>query len=229
MTLLAGPIIYKLKPENHHVEGFEVGELLSVLVDEVGQLPKHLATLRARGLGPDIGERLLGDLDGVVDILLEGLLDLADDLAGRRVDGRERLARLGLDELVSDEEAGLDGGLLASNDDLDFGGGHFGGSVAGRGAEAESVPARRIAARPRALQFEALWSNGKVPCGGEGRAARARVMARVSHHDGGNRNRGAPRSITREFPPASCLHVVEMQCARRGRARTALTLEQRVW
>lgn len=87
-----------------HVEGLEVGEVLSVGVDELSELPEHLAALGTGGLGPDFVSSL-GGLDGGLDIFLAGLLDLADDFTGRGVDGREGLARLGLDELHERRQA----------------------------------------------------------------------------------------------------------------------------
>jgi hypothetical protein len=49
--------------------------------------------------------RAMGCADGAVDVLLAGLGDLRERLLAGGVDGREVLARRGLDELAADEEA----------------------------------------------------------------------------------------------------------------------------
>lgn len=57
-------------------------------------------------MAPIILERLAGDGDGVVDILLGGLVDGHDGLLGGGVDALEGLAILAFYELVVDEAVG---------------------------------------------------------------------------------------------------------------------------
>lgn len=77
------------------VERLEGSEHGHVLLDDVGELPEELATLRAGNLGPG-GQGSLGRSDGSVDIVLVSFLNLRDNLIlkKRRDDRRGRLADL---------------------------------------------------------------------------------------------------------------------------------------
>lgn len=117
-----------------HAEGLSVvqrlnsGEEVGVLVEEVGKLVKELATVTGGNLPPHFLEALAGSCYCDVDILLSGLLNLADDLLVGGVDDIELLAVDGIDELSVDEETG---GLLvlAGGRGLDRYGAHDCGCV----------------------------------------------------------------------------------------------------
>lgn len=69
------------------VESLESGELVDVLLDEVGKLTEEAATLMAGNLQtPGALVRNLGSLDGSVDILSGCSSDLGDDLASRGIE-----------------------------------------------------------------------------------------------------------------------------------------------
>jgi len=73
------------------VERLELGKLLAVLLDQVGE--REQAT-PARGGGhraPGAFERCASSPDRAVDVLGTGLVDFADRLAGGRIDRREGL------------------------------------------------------------------------------------------------------------------------------------------
>jgi hypothetical protein len=85
------------------VEGLDSGEKVGILEEQVGKLDKKLAAVLGCLLPPGPVEGLAGRLDGNVNILLAGLLDLCDNLFCGRVDNVESLAINRLDELVVDE------------------------------------------------------------------------------------------------------------------------------
>src|SRR5262249_6137534 len=84
------------------VEGLELGELVGVLLDDVGKLEQQLAAFARRGLEP-LGKRLLRCSHRAVDVLGRPARDLRDRLAGGRVADLHRLAADGLDPLAADE------------------------------------------------------------------------------------------------------------------------------
>ena len=85
------------------VEGLDSGEKIGILEEQVGKLDKKLSAVLGCLLPPGPVEGLAGRLDGDVNILLAGLLDLCDNLFCGRVDNVESLAINRLDELVVDE------------------------------------------------------------------------------------------------------------------------------
>ncbi len=90
------------------VERLDSGELVNVLLNEVGELHKKLATsITGRVLTPDGLESLTSGLDSDIDILGGSLGDLTNLFSGGRVDGGEGLAVESGDELVVDEQVGL--------------------------------------------------------------------------------------------------------------------------
>lgn len=92
-----------VRPTHH---GLNRGERVDVLLEQVGELHEHAATLAAgAALAPDGVVRLLGGLDGAVDILRLTGGNVRDDLVvcgGADLDG---LAVGGRRVLVVDEEA----------------------------------------------------------------------------------------------------------------------------
>ena len=85
------------------VESLDSGEKVGILEEQVGELAKKLSAVLGCLLPPGPVEGLAGRLDGDVDILLAGLLDVCDNLFCGRVDDLEGLAINRLDELVVDE------------------------------------------------------------------------------------------------------------------------------
>ena len=76
------------------VERFQSGQLLFVLLDEVGELVQQPAALGGADLGPGAFlERLAGGLDGEIDVGLVALGDLADGFAGGGVEWWRRSCR----------------------------------------------------------------------------------------------------------------------------------------
>jgi len=86
------------------VEGLDSSEKVGILEEQVGKLDKKLSAVLGCLLPPWPVESLAGRLNGDVNILLAGLLDVCDNLFCGRVDNLECLAVNGLDELVVDEE-----------------------------------------------------------------------------------------------------------------------------
>lgn len=112
-----------------HCEGFAVVERLNsseeidILVKEVRELDQQLATVAGGNLPPWALECLASGGNGNVNVLLRGLMDLADDLLVGRVDDVELLAIDTLDELVVDEQtSGLL--ILARGRRLELNGSH---------------------------------------------------------------------------------------------------------
>lgn len=85
------------------VQSFNGGEEISILLEEFGKLEKKLSTVLGCLLPPWTIEGFTGSSNGDVDVLLRGLLNLANDFFGRRIDDIEGLAVNSLDELVVDE------------------------------------------------------------------------------------------------------------------------------
>ena len=114
------------------VERLQRGQLLGVLLDEVGELEQQPAAVGGVHRRPRAGlQRLAGGLDGPVDVGGGRLGDLGDRLAGGGVDGVERAALGRIDPLVVDEQFGLAdfGGLGA----FECGGGHVYKGLGSRG------------------------------------------------------------------------------------------------
>ena len=87
------------------VERFQGGQLLGLLLDQVGQLEQQSAAVGGVHLLPGARfQRLARGLDRRIDVGLVGLGDLAKRLAGGRVDGREGLVRVAVHEFAADEE-----------------------------------------------------------------------------------------------------------------------------
>jgi hypothetical protein len=101
------------------VEGLELGQLVLVLLDQVGEPVHQLAAIAGVHLAPGaivVVERLARGLDRQVDVLGAGFGHLGDDLLGRRVEGLECLAAEAIAPLAVDQEfrlkpAGLATGL----------------------------------------------------------------------------------------------------------------------
>ena len=90
------------------VERLELGQLVDVLLDQVGELVHQPAAVAGVHLAPGAGvERLARGLDGQVDVGGVPLGDLGDDLLGGRVDRRERLAAGAVAPLAVDQHLGL--------------------------------------------------------------------------------------------------------------------------
>ena len=84
------------------VPRLEPAELVGTRLDRVGELEQHQAPLGRRRVLPGLegGRRRV---DGAIDILGVGRLDLGDDLAVGRVLDVERRARGGIDPFAADE------------------------------------------------------------------------------------------------------------------------------
>src|SRR5262249_24884208 len=149
------------------VERLEQGQLLGVLLDQVGELEHEPAALGGVHLGPGaLLQGGTGGLDGLVDVGSGGGGDLGADLAGGGGGGVEGLAGARPDPVVVDEQARfLDGrggrallrrrrhgcvlsgrrGGRARADSGMIGGGPGGGSA--RGPRYEASLADRLAGR----------------------------------------------------------------------------------
>ena len=91
------------------VQGLELGQLVDVRFDQVGELVHQPPAVAGVGLAPGARvKRLPRRLDGAVDVGGVALGDLGDDLLGRRVDRGERLAAVAVDPLAVDQQLGLD-------------------------------------------------------------------------------------------------------------------------
>ena len=87
------------------VQRFEGRQLLAICFDEIGKPVKQAATFRGVHLRPRTGfKRLAGCLDRQVHIRLFPLGNLADDLAGGRVYGRECFPRGAILPFAADKE-----------------------------------------------------------------------------------------------------------------------------
>lgn len=94
------------------VQRLELAKVRAVSFNEISKLVQQVAAAgcvhgppgRAEGKGG------AGSVDSEVDVSFIGLLHLADDLFGGRVDGGEGLAADRVDELAVDEQAGLEFG-----------------------------------------------------------------------------------------------------------------------
>ena len=95
------------------VERLELGELLAVGLDQLGERVHEPGALRRRDLAQRALERRAGGGDGAVDVLGAGLGDGADRLAGRRVDRLEGAPVGGLGALAADQE-----GVRRAGDEL---------------------------------------------------------------------------------------------------------------
>ena len=87
------------------VERLELGELVAVGLDQLRERVHEPGALRRRDLAQRALERRAGGGDGAVDVLGPGLGDLADRLAGGRVDGLEGAPVGGLGPLAADQQA----------------------------------------------------------------------------------------------------------------------------
>ena len=91
------------------IERFELGQLVDVRFDQVGELVHQPPAVAGVHLAPGAGvERLSGRLDGQVDVGGVALGDVGDDLFGGRVDRLERLAALAVAPLAVDQQLGLE-------------------------------------------------------------------------------------------------------------------------
>ena len=87
------------------VEGFQLGELLKVLQNQVTEPPDQPAPLGGRHPRPRPGyEGPTGGLDRDVDVDLVTLCAVGQQLTGRRVPGLEGLLGLGIHPLPIDEQ-----------------------------------------------------------------------------------------------------------------------------
>jgi hypothetical protein len=88
------------------VQRLELGELLGVLLNEVGELPDEARPLGREHAAPRAGlERRAGGLDGFVDVGRAPLGDLGDGLSHGGVEGGEGPAGGGLEPLAADEHS----------------------------------------------------------------------------------------------------------------------------
>lgn len=88
------------------IESLELGDVVLVLGDQVGELGDHGATGRSLKLTPGRGEleSLSGGLHGKIDIGGIALGNVTDLLLSSRVEAFERLAGNGVNEFVVDEK-----------------------------------------------------------------------------------------------------------------------------
>src|SRR5207253_8701508 len=86
------------------VARLELGQLLPVRRDRVGERVQQARALRARRLAPGPVERDARRLDRAIDVDLAGHRRAREWLAGRRLAQVPHLAGGGLDELAADEE-----------------------------------------------------------------------------------------------------------------------------
>jgi hypothetical protein len=87
------------------VERLELGQLVRVLLHEVGEL-EHQPRPGCRGqLAPLALERPAGGLNRAIDVLRSGVGDLGDRLAGGRVDRLEGPTVGGVRPLAADNQA----------------------------------------------------------------------------------------------------------------------------
>ena len=88
------------------VEGFEFGELVEVLLEQVAELPDEAAALGGLHARPGaVVEGVAGGADGAVDVLCLGLGNVGHDLAGGGIVDGEGLAGRGEDEASVDKHA----------------------------------------------------------------------------------------------------------------------------
>ena len=86
------------------VERLELGELVAVCLDQLRERVHEAGALRGVDLAQRAVERRAGRLGGAVDVLGPGEGDLADRLAGRRVDGLEGAPVGRLEPLAADHQ-----------------------------------------------------------------------------------------------------------------------------
>ncbi len=86
------------------VERLDLGELVAVCLDQLGERVDHPGALGGRELSHRPVERGAGGLGGAADVVGAGVGDLADRLAGRRVDRLEGAAVGGVDPLAADQQ-----------------------------------------------------------------------------------------------------------------------------
>src|SRR5215212_5860305 len=92
------------------VDGFERGEFVRVLQDQVADLVQEASARRRRHARPGAAlEGATGGLHGEIDIGLIAFGDTGDNLAGRRVRNLEGLARPGGDPFAVDKKVALVG------------------------------------------------------------------------------------------------------------------------
>ena len=90
------------------VERLEFGELVSVLLEQVAEVPDELRAVGGRDARPRSGlERLPRRVHREVDIGLVARRDVGDDLLRRRIFDLEGLAALGLDPFAVDQHVML--------------------------------------------------------------------------------------------------------------------------
>ena len=88
------------------VEGLQASQVLSIALHQVGQLVEEVSALGGVHRAPGTAqlEGLLGGRDGLVDVCLVALCDVADLVSRGRVDGGEGLSAHGINPFVVDEE-----------------------------------------------------------------------------------------------------------------------------
>ena len=88
------------------VDALELGELIGVLVDQLGQAPHQAFTLRGQHVRPGPGlERRAGRSHSAIHVLGISIGDLGDFAPGRRIDDPDQVPRLRFDPLASDQQA----------------------------------------------------------------------------------------------------------------------------
>ena len=180
------------------VAGLELGQLLAVRGDRVGERVQEARALVRGRLAPVAVERGAGRLDGAVDLGLAGELRGAERLAGRRLD--EVAGRRALDRLAVDEEP-----ELVRRD-------RHGGTIRATAPMAQADGAARSA---RAARLARRRSSDGAPSrsSSAGRSRRSRCAldgsrARPSAATCVRRRRSSPRRAAR---PAGMKH--EVACA----------------
>jgi len=94
------------------IESLNGRDLVNVALDESGDLDQDFPALYTRDMEAPFGVvRVLGSLDGEVDVLLGTLADLGDDLASGGVDDIDGGLVATVEKLAVDEEASVELGL----------------------------------------------------------------------------------------------------------------------
>ncbi|KAH3664621.1 hypothetical protein OGATHE_003436 [Ogataea polymorpha] len=88
------------------VERLNCGEGILVSLEQLGQVPQGLATNSRVGGAPRTLEGLLCGVDSNIDVLLSGLVNVADLLLGGGVDHLKRFVLFGRNKLVVDKQTG---------------------------------------------------------------------------------------------------------------------------
>src|SRR5205807_6690633 len=91
----------RLRLDLPHLAGHQVGEVVLLLEQQIGEAVEDLAALWRRNESPLL-ERRLRCVDRAVDVLRGRAREDTDGIAGGRVDALERLTGDGVDPLAAD-------------------------------------------------------------------------------------------------------------------------------